>query len=107
MSILNTRVPGNPQNAQTIGGVLAEILCALVDEGESFSGKRPLGNSGWMEHLLYEPMQAAGLVSGPDSDKEADRLLKSAIREALTNPRSREKPTSRLPWGDDLGASSR
>lgn len=42
---------------------LHALLCRLWDEGESFSGKRPFGNSGW-EYDLYKPLIIAGIVSG-------------------------------------------
>ena len=33
---------------------ITEILITLVDEGEGFSGKRPLGNSGWEYDLAAD-----------------------------------------------------
>lgn len=82
MSILATPVH-RTNLASTVGGVLAEVLCRVIDEGDSFDPKRPLGSSDWMDCFLYEPLQAAGWVSGQHSDMEADRLLKEAIRESL------------------------
>lgn len=47
----------------TIRQYLRELLVTLWCEGESFSGKRPFGNSGW-EYDLYKPLIAAGVISG-------------------------------------------
>ena len=49
------------------GATLREYLCALTTtlwkEGESFSGKRPFGNSGW-EHDVYKFLVGSGAVFG-------------------------------------------
>jgi hypothetical protein len=42
---------------------LHALLDRLWDEGESFSGKRPFGNSGW-EYDLYKPLIVAGVIKG-------------------------------------------
>jgi hypothetical protein len=42
---------------------LHRLLSILWAEGESFSGKRPFGFSGW-EHDLYKPLIAAGVIGG-------------------------------------------
>ncbi|MCK4870706.1 MAG: hypothetical protein KAS93_06325 [Gammaproteobacteria bacterium] len=47
----------------TIGGYFKELLVTLWREGESFSGKRPFGNSGW-EYDVYKPLIAAGVIAG-------------------------------------------
>jgi hypothetical protein len=53
-----------------------ELLCAVISEGERFSGKRPFGNSGWF-HELAEGLGKAGLVDDiDDSAKVGDALLK-------------------------------
>lgn len=48
-------VDGNPMfidcEAETIRDYFKELLSKLWEEGECFSGKRPLGNSGWEYHL--------------------------------------------------------
>jgi hypothetical protein len=71
----------------TIRGLLKELLRTLWSEGESFSGKRPFGNSGW-EFDIYLPLVKAGCVTGViDSDgyvdsfdtKEADDLVLKII----------------------------
>ncbi len=47
----------------TIRDYLAELLFRLWSEQESFSGKRPFGNSGWQLDL-YTPLAGAGFISG-------------------------------------------
>lgn len=47
----------------TICEYLSALLVALWEEGESFSGKRPLGNSGW-EYELYEPLIKHKVIEG-------------------------------------------
>jgi len=46
----------------TVGGYLKQLLLALWKEGESFSGKRPLGDSGW-RYDLYETLGKTELVA--------------------------------------------
>jgi hypothetical protein len=67
-----------------------ELLKALWEEGEGFSGKRPLGNSGW-EYDLYKPLVKAGIVDGSFDEEgyidevdtaAADKIVLEAI-EAL------------------------
>jgi hypothetical protein len=83
---------GNDADATTIGGYLVALLAALWERGEEFSGKRPLGNSGW-RYDLYEPLARAGFIQGSyDADWgwddvdtfEGDKLIKRAIQ-ALTS----------------------
>jgi hypothetical protein len=66
------------------------LLKALWEEGEGFSGKRPLGNSGW-EYDLYKPLVKAGIVDGSFDEEgyidevdtaAADKIVLEAI-EAL------------------------
>lgn len=75
----------------TIGAYLANLLCTLLLEEESFNGKRPFGNSGWMGDLCVA-MIKAGLVDGAiDEDGYLVRcdddtvvwLLSEAVVEAL------------------------
>lgn len=47
----------------TIGEWLAAMLTALWEEGEGFSGKRPLGNSGW-EYDALPVLIENGVVDG-------------------------------------------
>ena len=80
--------PDNDSGAPTVRGYLLRLLETLWREEESFSGKRPFGNSGW-QYDLYIPLIQAGAISGSldedgyveDCDTAAgDRLIIAAIR---------------------------
>jgi hypothetical protein len=47
----------------TIKEYLHKLLSTLWDEGESFNGKRPFGNSGW-EYDIYTALVKCGAVDG-------------------------------------------
>jgi hypothetical protein len=73
---LNLRMPeGCDAGANiTVRDYLFELLDAVWDEGESFSGKRPFGNSDW-EYDLYVPLVQAGFIEGKlDADGYIDEL---------------------------------
>ena len=53
----------------TARAYLKRLLHDLLMKGESFSGKRPWGNSGW-EHELAMPLSIAGVI---DADIEDER----------------------------------
>lgn len=87
----------NDADASTVGEYLSALLIALIEEGEGFSGKRPIGNSDW-QFQLAQPLVEAGLVEGEyewydgedgestltDVDWEQfNEVLKDAIEEAL------------------------
>lgn len=58
----------------TIRDYLKTLLMTVWEEGESFSGKRPFGNSGW-EYDLYAPLVKAGAVPGTlDADGDLDTV---------------------------------
>lgn len=59
----------NDAGAATVGGYLHALLRTLWREGESFSGKRPFGNSGW-ESELHRALIAAGKVEGGELDED-------------------------------------
>ena len=71
--ILATPMPDNDIAAETIQDYLIELLITLWREEESFSGKRPFGNSGWKGVLDYALIKA-GYVTGviDDNDEVAD-----------------------------------
>ena len=90
MSILDLPMArGNDAGAKTIKDYFKALLKQVLTEEESFSGKRPFGNSGWM-HDLYLPMVKAGIIAGEmDSDgyledydrDEALKKLLAAVKE--------------------------
>jgi hypothetical protein len=52
----------------TARGYLKALLEELLLKGESFSGKRPWGNSGW-EHELAMPLCKAGVIEATIDDE--------------------------------------
>ena len=66
---------------------LRDSLINLCRDGEGFSGKRPIGNSGW-EWEIVDAFQAAGLVPDTDQNGWADTrtLLDAAIHRAFRTP---------------------
>ncbi|MBG6106571.1 hypothetical protein [Frigoribacterium sp. CG_9.8] len=77
MSVLTAHIEQDDvEGVTTLGGYLAEIFTALLDEGEGFSGKCPLGNSGWQGNIEDALDSADPALSWDD--------LRDAIVEALT-----------------------
>src|ERR1700677_134889 len=76
----------NDAGAATIGGYLQALVRCIWEEEESFSGKRPFGNSGW-SHELYRAAIAGGAVEGGSLDilgyvkekGDADQVIHDAI----------------------------
>ncbi len=60
---LDIRFDSDAGNNITIRDYLRILLETLWCDGESFSGKRPFGNSGW-ESELYRPLVKHGFVRG-------------------------------------------
>jgi hypothetical protein len=96
-SILDLAMGPNDANAATIRDYLVKLLAELWTWGESFSGKRPFGNSGW-EYDLYDALGRAGLIrityddDGYIDDVDtgaADKLIATAI-EALRTATERK-----------------
>lgn len=64
----------------SIKDYLKELLLTIWLEGESFSGKRPFGNSGW-EYDLYKPLIKAKVIRGKlDSDGYVQELNDKNIK---------------------------
>ena len=88
-SILNLHMAhDNQANVATVRDYLKAILIEVWDKGESFSGKRVFGNSGW-EYDLYYVLVKAGYVDGyintfgeveEANFDHANRLIFDAIR---------------------------
>lgn len=71
--ILNCKCKLNGKET-TIKGYLKTLLRELWGEGESFSAKRPFGNSGW-EYDIYSALLKAGLIDGViDDDGYVDEI---------------------------------
>jgi hypothetical protein len=79
----------NDADAKTIGEYLSKLLLNLWEEQESFSGKRPFGNSDWDSELhtalaINGVLPAEKVEEDPDYWEladygEADRIIKEAI----------------------------
>lgn len=87
-AVLAAPMPPNDAEAETIRDYLVALLAQLWNEGEGFSGKRPLGNSGWESvahaalvhaHLLEGTFDQHGYLDEYDDD-QADHLILDAIR---------------------------
>lgn len=57
----------------TIHSFFQQAMLNLFEQDESFSGKRPLGNSGWREDMI-------NAFSDVCSREEAEELIREAIR---------------------------
>lgn len=67
----------------TVRDFLLNCLVKLIEEGETFSGKRPLGNSDWMQQLCIA-VGAAEMRGDDDVDidyRAGEEILKAAIEE--------------------------
>lgn len=81
-AVLKLRLEPNDAHAKTIRGYLEELLKRVWDQGESFSGKRPFGNSGW-ERELYDPLIEAGLMRDGENDV-GHSIIYRAIQELFS-----------------------
>lgn len=76
-AVLDLELEENDADAATVREYLQALLCAVWEEGEGFSGKRPFGNSGW-EYDLTQPLIDAGLVKEGE-DRKATAIICDAI----------------------------
>lgn len=95
MRIVDVRLRRNDADATTIGEYLIKLLQTMWTENESFSSKRPFGNSDW-KYELYQPLVAAKLVEGTLDEyedivefdqHEADRLIFNVIGSLYIAPK--------------------
>ena len=75
---LDVELPENDADAGTVRGYFKELLCSLLIEEESFSGKRPFGNSGWRYDII-EPLHHAGFCSENPGHEELVELFDSLV----------------------------
>lgn len=67
-SVLTAKVESMDLEETTIGRYFIELLYALWDREEGFSGKRPFGSSGW-QYDIYASLIRNGYIEGElDSD---------------------------------------
>lgn len=74
---------------KTIREFLCDILKTLWKEGEGFSGKRPLGNSGW-QRLLLVTLYENQIIDGEEDEygdvefsEENKRLGRQLIEQSI------------------------
>lgn len=79
---LDTRFDSMDIGTVTARQYLKRLLHDLLMKGESFSGKRPFGNSGW-EHELANPLIQAGVISGEIVDGYAEITDEEEYQQAL------------------------
>jgi hypothetical protein len=82
--VLNCPVAAEDGSTATIRTYLVELLAALWDQGEQFSGKRPLRDSGW-EYDLLRALGRAGFIvyqedSAPGDWEPGHKLIALAIQ---------------------------
>lgn len=54
----------NDAGVKTVGQYLAELLAGVIEDQESFDGKRPFGYSGWYYTDLLRALVQAKIVDG-------------------------------------------
>jgi len=89
-AILALKLGKNDSGQKTVHQYLIELVWTIWQEGESFSGKRPFGNSGW-QFDLYKPLVKAKIIVGKlnddgyieECDEQAGHAAISAAIEAL------------------------
>lgn len=92
----------NDANAATVGQYLSRLLTTLWVEEDGFSGKRPLGNSGWCWDIYNALADRGVIIAERDDDgmwdlrkssiNEVDRRICAAIEWLFGNP---------MPFGDE------
>ncbi len=68
---LDVRFDSDAGNQITVRDYFRELLTALWEEKEGFSGKRPFGNSGW-EYEVHIALAKAGFVDLGKWDDECE-----------------------------------
>lgn len=89
-NILDFKMEENDAEAATIRDYLKELLLMVWEQDESFSGKRPFGNSGW-KYDIYRTLATHKLIEAEMDDDgdiidikrseytKADKLISEAI----------------------------
>lgn len=68
--ILKLPVMADADAGPDIRSYLAELFKVLISEGDSFSAKRPLGNSDWEAQLAVALIRGGAITGSIDSDGE-------------------------------------
>lgn len=65
---LDTKFESMDLGEVTLREYLKNLLSTLIEKEESFGGKRPFGNSGW----IYDPITALIMAGAIDGELDAD-----------------------------------
>lgn len=91
-TLLALSLESNDSGEDTVRGYLGAQLSTLWLEGEDFSGKRPLGNSGWKCDLVPALVAGGFMTATLDEygdidfdDDELDALIQGAISHMCGN----------------------
>lgn len=89
-NILDLEMVENDIEAKTVRDYLKQLLSVVWEEEESFSGKRPFGNSGW-KYEIYHTLAHHKVIDADIDDEgyigdikrdqkdKADQLIADAI----------------------------
>jgi hypothetical protein len=80
--ILALPMDHNDAGATTIQAYLQALLVTLWQEEESFSGKRPFGNSDW-QWDVYKALVKGGAVPGKVDDDDLQELDEKLANEVM------------------------
>lgn len=69
-------VTNNYLGETTVRGYLKALLLQLWEQGESFSGKRPFGDSGWHSELTNALMDSGLYAHWDDASEDLVELIK-------------------------------
>lgn len=93
MNVLDAPMLDHDTEAKTVGEFMGLLAIEVWKWGESFSGKRPFGNSDWA-YYVYASIAEAGLMEAEkdewgwwrwesEESRRIDRLIISEIMERL------------------------
>ena len=70
----------NDRQSNAVVSFFLKAMIELWNQGEGFTGKRPLGNSGWKEDLIADACED-WKVSGKDAEKRIGEVLLGMIKQ--------------------------
>lgn len=82
MDILELPMGPNDADAKTVRSYLKSLLSELWRKEESFSGKRPFGNSGW-QYEVYAALVKGGAVDGKFDSEGCIETVDAAAADVL------------------------
>ncbi len=70
----------NDADARIVRDYVKALATKVLQEGESFSGKRPFGNSGWQHDLVQALVNAGHVVDDANDREQALQEIEAAIQ---------------------------